>query len=237
MKTIYLAAVLIAIGGCSQRSVTLNDLETDQQKASYAVGMQIGQKLVPQLAEADLDNELMFLAMRAVVDGRTDELLMDDEMAKQATDTYQEQIVARLEAEREQNIAANKSAGEALLASNASKPGVVTLESGLQYERLSGQPGDSHPTLEDTVLARYHGTLPDGTVIDSSMNREEPASIPVKLVMPGWQEALQLMSEGEKWRIVIPPELAYGEEGSGQKILPHSTLIFDIELVEIKPRG
>ncbi|MCK0538582.1 FKBP-type peptidyl-prolyl cis-trans isomerase [Alcanivorax quisquiliarum] len=237
MRILYLATASLLVIGCSQHTATLDDLATDQQRASYAVGMQVGKQLAPQIEQAELDPALLMLAMQTILEGDESQLLLDDAMAAEATAAYQEALTRRFEAERAENIALNQAAGEALLASNRARAEVTTLPSGLQYERLAGEPNGRQPTLEDTVLAHFHGTLPDGTVIDSSLDREQPASIPLKRVMPGWQEALQLMSEGEKWRIVLPPELAYGDESAGQHILPHSTLIFEIELIEIRPQA
>ena len=109
---------------------------------------------------------------------------------------------------------------------------MTTLESGLQYEVLVEGSGPK-PSAEDTVVTHYHGTLTDGTVFDSSVERGSPASFPVNRVIPGWTEALQLMGVGSKWRLVIPPELAYGERGAGGAIPPNSTLVFEVELLEI----
>lgn len=237
MRILYLATSSIFILGCSTNNAILDELHTTQQKASYAVGIQVGKQLAPQIEQAELDPELLMLALRTILSGDESQLLLDDAAANQATEAYQQELTARLEAERARKIEINQEAGEALLASNRARPEVTTLPSGLQYERLAGQPDNAKPTLDDTVLAHFHGTLPDGTVFDSSLGREQPASIPLKRVMPGWQEALQLMSEGEKWRIVLPPDLAYGDEGAGQHILPHSTLIFEIELIEIRPQA
>lgn len=123
--------------------------------------------------------------------------------------------------------------GEALLAENGAKTGVTTLASGLQYEVLTAGEG-AKPAPEDTVVTHYHGTLPDGTVFDSSVDRGQPASFRVDRVIAGWTEALQLMSIGSKWRLVIPSDLAYGERGTGSSIPPNATLVFEVELLDIK---
>jgi FKBP-type peptidyl-prolyl cis-trans isomerase FklB len=125
-----------------------------------------------------------------------------------------------------------KADGEAFLAANKAKPGVITLESGLQYEILKAGDGKK-PTQEDTVLCNYRGTRVDGTEFDSSYGRGEPASFPVKGVIKGWTEALQLMPVGSKWRLVIPAQLAYGPLGKGP-IAPNSTLVFELELLGVK---
>ena len=119
------------------------------------------------------------------------------------------------------------------LTQDAQPEGVVTLPSGLQYEVLAEGNGAT-PGATDTVVVHYHGTLVDGTVFDSSVERGEPASFPVNGVIGGWTEALQLMQEGDKWRLTIPPELAYGERGAGEQIGPNATLIFEVELIEVR---
>jgi len=128
--------------------------------------------------------------------------------------------------------AKNLKAGEEFLAANASKAGVVTLPSGLQYEIITAGTGPK-PTAADQVKCHYHGTTIDGKVFDSSVDRGEPAVFPVGQVIPGWTEALQLMPVGSKWKLFIPAALAYGEKGAGADIKPNSTLIFEVELLEI----
>lgn len=129
--------------------------------------------------------------------------------------------------------AAKSNAGDAFLAENAKKEGVKTTSSGLQYKILKAGTGPS-PKATDTVKVHYHGTLINGTVFDSSVQRGEPISFPVQRVIPGWVEALQLMKVGDKWQLVIPPDLAYGAEGSSPEIAPNSTLIFEVELLGIE---
>lgn len=126
----------------------------------------------------------------------------------------------------------NIEAGKAFLIQNGTKPGVVVLGSGLQYEVLT-QGNGAKPKATDKVKCHYHGTLIDGTVFDSSVQRGTPATFPVNGVIQGWVEALQMMSVGSKWRLTIPSDLAYGAHGAGQHIGPHTTLIFDVELIEI----
>jgi FKBP-type peptidyl-prolyl cis-trans isomerase len=127
----------------------------------------------------------------------------------------------------------NKKEGEAYLAANAKKPGVKTTESGLQYKVLKAGDGAT-PKKTDTVRVHYHGTLTDGTVFDSSVERKQPAEFPVNRVIPGWTEALQLMKVGDKWQVTIPSDLAYGEQGTpGGPIGPNSVLVFEVELLDI----
>jgi FKBP-type peptidyl-prolyl cis-trans isomerase FklB len=127
----------------------------------------------------------------------------------------------------------NKQEGEAFLAANKGKPGVVTLPSGLQYKIVKEGTGKK-PTIDDTVVCNYRGTLIDGTEFDSSYKRNETATFPVKGVIKGWTEVLQLMPVGSTWQVFIPPSLAYGERGAGNSIGPNATLVFEVELVAIK---
>jgi FKBP-type peptidyl-prolyl cis-trans isomerase FklB len=127
----------------------------------------------------------------------------------------------------------NKAEGEKFLAENAKKEGVKVLPSGLQYKEITPGTGKS-PKTADTVTTHYKGTLTDGTEFDSSYKRGEPATFPVSGVIPGWTEALQLMKEGAKWQLFVPPNLAYGEKGAGQVIGPNATLIFEVELLTVK---
>ena len=142
-------------------------------------------------------------------------------------------VAEKLASMKSQQAAENLKAGEAFLAENKKRPEVVALPSGLQYEILEAGTGPS-PKNFHNVTCHYHGTLIDGTVFDSSVDRGEPISFPVDGVIPGWTEALQLMKEGDKWKIFIPSNLAYGEHGAGEKIAPNSTLVFEVELLSIE---
>jgi len=136
-----------------------------------------------------------------------------------------------MQVEAQQKAEAAAAEGRAFLAENAKRDGVVVLESGLQYEVLAAGDG-AKPTREDSVRTHYHGTLIDGSVFDSSYQRGQPAEFPVGGVIAGWTEALQLMNAGSKWRLYVPSELAYGAQGVGS-IPPHSTLVFDVELLDV----
>jgi FKBP-type peptidyl-prolyl cis-trans isomerase len=148
-----------------------------------------------------------------------------------AIQLFQERMTAAAQAEMEANLAST----QAFLESNGAREGVVSTASGLQYEVISSGPADGEsPTANDAVLAHYHGTLIDGTVFDSSVDRGEPAEFGLNQVISGWTEALQLMNVGDKWRLFLPPNLAYGEQSPTPAIPPNSALIFEVELLEIR---
>ena len=228
--TVLLAAATLAACGQSG-DAPLTSLEGDVQTASYAIGYRTGQQM--QGRTDDLDIDAFVAGLRAGAKGQTDGLLLPEEDMDEALVAYQQAQYEKMQGEMRERGAANREAGDQFRAENAARDEVTTLESGLQYEVLESGDGDSNPTLEDTVRAHYHGTLVDGTVFDSSVERGEPATFPLAHVIEGWQEALQLMSVGDKWRIVIPPDLAYGDQEAGGRIPPGSTLVFDVELLEI----
>jgi FKBP-type peptidyl-prolyl cis-trans isomerase FklB len=152
---------------------------------------------------------------------------------KEAFEAFQKEVVAKQEVKAKESADKNLKAGEAFLAENAKKEGVVTLPSGLQYKVIEAGSGKT-PKASDTVTVNYRGTLIDGKEFDSSYKRGEPATFPVSGVIAGWTEALQLMKEGAKWQLVIPPGLAYGEKGAGPVIGPNSTLVFEVELIKVQ---
>jgi len=198
-------------------------MEADKSKASYGVGMSIAESLAQQeLSTLDLDQVLA--GMRTIFNGETP--LITPEEANQHIQRY-------LDAQKTQKYEVNKLAGEAFLADNAQRPEVNTTASGLQYEVL--QEGDGpKPSPTSQVTVHYHGTLIDGTVFDSSVERGAPATFGVNQVIRGWTEALQLMAAGSKYRLTIPQELAYGANPHpGGAIQPYAALIFDVELLSI----
>lgn len=191
-------------------------------KISYALGLSIANNfLASGIKEVNI--EAFTKALGDVLGEKTPEMSYDE--AKNVINEYFTKL-------QEERVGINKKAGDEFLKINKEKAGVVTLASGLQYEILKKGEGKT-PAASDTVKVHYTGTLIDGTVFDSSVQRGEPAQFGVTQVIPGWVEALQLMPVGSKWKLAIPSELAYGAQGAGQSIEPHSTLIFEVELLDI----
>ncbi len=220
----YLAAATAALlaGSLATSSFAQDDkLASDEAKVSYGLGMMVGERVLKQYGELDYD--LLVEAMKAQAAG--EDTLMSMEDAQAALEAQQQQAAGEA-------AAAASAEGEAFLAENAAREGVSVTDSGLQYEVLTEAEG-AKPTEDDTVSVHYVGTLMDGTTFDSSVDRGEPASFPLKGVIPGWTEGLQLMNLGSKYRFVIPSDLAYGDRGAGQAIGPGATLVFEVELLEI----
>lgn len=225
MKTLLTTASLAAL--LTAAPLALAAPETDDEKLGYSLGVTLGQSI--QQDVEDLDIDAFTQAIRDVFAG--DELEMSDQEMAEALTAFQQQAMAARQAETEQKAAANRAEGEAYLAENAEQEGVTVTDSGLQYRELESGDGAT-PEADDTVEVHYEGTLIDGTVFDSSYERGEPVSFQVGQVIEGWQEALQLMSVGDTWEVVIPSDLAYGAQGQGP-IGPHETLIFKVELLDI----
>ena len=203
-------------------------LKTPKDKLSYIIGVQIGNDLKSQ--SVDVDPVLVNKGMQDSIAGN--KLLISDQEAKDIIAAYQKERAGKMAEEKKKLGEKNKQEGTAFLAANKKKEGVKTLPSGLQYKVIKEGTGKT-PKATDTVVTQYKGTLINGTEFDSSYRRNEPATFPVNGVIRGWTEALQLMKEGSKWEIVVPPELAYGEQGAGP-IGPNATLIFEVELVSVK---
>ncbi|ADJ28039.1 FKBP-type peptidyl-prolyl cis-trans isomerase [Nitrosococcus watsonii] len=201
------------------------ELETDAKKLSYLIGYQFGQNMQQQGIE--LDKQAFMLALEDALQQTPSRL--SPEQAKAAMNAVQQQAQQK----RTESGEKNKATGKDFLKTNKEKEGVVELPNGLQY-RIIEQGEGKKPAAEDTVVVNYRGTLVDGTVFDSSYERGEPVTFKVNGVIKGWQQALQLMPVGSKWKVFIPSDLAYGERGAGRLIGPNETLIFDIELLEIK---
>lgn len=201
----------------------------DPEKTGYSVGYDIGKNLGRQ--GLDLPAEALLKGFSDGYQGKAG-ALSDQEMQSIKT-AYQQQIMAKRAEAMKQAAAKNAKDGEAYLAENKKKEGVVTTASGVQYKILKDGTG-KQPKATDTVKVQYRGTLPDGKEFDSSYKRGEPASFKVNGVIKGWTEALQLMKEGAKWQLVIPAALAYGERGM-PGIGPNQVLLFDVELLEVLP--
>jgi len=204
-------------------------LATPTDKRSYGLGMDLGKQLHAQGIAINAD---VFAKgfKDALSGGKT---LLTDEEAHTAVMELQAEMRRKMMETRRVAGDENKKAGEAFLAENKTKPGVVTLPGGLQYKILKAGEGKK-PTLSDTVVCNYRGTLINGTEFDSSYKRNQPATFPVKGVIKGWTEALQLMPVGSKWQLFIPSDLAYGASGAGNLIGPNATLIFEVELLSIQ---
>lgn len=235
-KFLQILAVAILVSACSQSAtgqlghqVPLN---SNIDSVSYGLGVTVGHDLKQNLQRSGLDSlnmDALFMGMRDAADGHE---RADAEAIQAVVQDYMLAAQRKMLAQQAEAGAANLAEGEAFLAENGKKPGVITTGSGLQYE-VERQGDGPKPTAEQTVEVHYRGTLIDGTQFDSSYDRGEPARFPVNGVIPGWVEALQLMPVGAKWKLFIPSTLAYGSQGMGGDIPPNSTLIFEVELLDI----
>jgi FKBP-type peptidyl-prolyl cis-trans isomerase len=207
-------------------------LTTQKDKFSYALGMNLGTSLHRQSVPVD-PNILLRGLKDAMAGGKTE---LTEDQAKAALTEVQNQIRQKQQAQMQEAGEMNKKEGDAFLAANKTKEGVVTLPSGLQYKILTAGTGPK-PTAADSVVCNYRGTLINGTEFDSSYKRGQPATFPVSGVIKGWTEALPLMPVGSKWQLVIPPDLAYGDRAPGPEIGPNSTLIFEVELLSIQNKS
>jgi FKBP-type peptidyl-prolyl cis-trans isomerase FklB len=207
-------------------------LKTQKEKASYAIGLNIGKSL--HRDSVDVDTAILARGLKDALAG-SKSLLTDDEVKAVLTAL---QLDMRKKQEEKMQIAGdtNKRTGEAFLAANRTKDGVVTLPSGLQYKILKEGAGPK-PSATDSVVCNYKGTLIDSTEFDSSYKRGEPVTFPVNGVIKGWTEALQLMPVGSKWQLFVPSDLAYGQRGPSPEIGPNSTLVFEVELLSIQPKA
>ena len=206
-------------------------LKTDKDKASYAIGMSIGKSMHKDAV--DIDPNIFARGLKDALAGG--KLLMTDEEAQAAITALKSDVQKKQEDKMAQAGEGNVKEGEAFLAANKMKEGVVTLPSGLQYKILTVGTGPM-PTAADSVVCNYKGTLISGKVFDASASHGGPATFPVGGVIKGWTEALQLMPVGSKWQLFIPPDLAYGQRGAGGDIGPGTTLIFEVELLSIKAK-
>lgn len=212
---------------------TTSPFKDQKEKTSYAIGAYFGRFLQNQAMDPnDVDANILLQGLKDAMVGKSQ---MTDEEQRSTLMQLQQASQAKIAEKRKVESAANQKEGEAFLAANKTKEGVVTLPSGLQYKVLKAGTG-AKPTASDTVSCNYRGTLLNGTEFDSSYKRGQPLTIQVGGVIKGWTEALQLMNVGSKWQLFIPANLAYGEQGSGRDIPPNATLIFDVELVSIQSK-
>lgn len=204
------------------------NLKSTSDSVSYAVGILVAQNF--KFQGVQLDPTWIAKGFESVNAGTNP--LMDLAKCQQVVNDFMQKVQAKAQAEQEKKNEPNRLAGEQFLATNKTKEGVMTTASGLQYQIIQAGNGPK-PGTADQVKVHYHGTLIDGTVFDSSVQRGEPITFPVTGVIPGWVEALQLMPQGSKWKLFIPQQLAYGNRQAGDKILPFSALIFEVELLEV----
>jgi len=225
IKQFILPSIVIAMMAvsCNAQDKKKSDasIKSLKDSISYSLGVSIGNNFKTNSLDS-VDFDLMAKAMKDVFAGKT---AISQEDADKAIQNFMQQ---KEKVKGEENL----KKGQAFLEENKKKAGVVTTASGLQYMIIKEGTGPK-PVLSDKVTTHYHGTLLDGTVFDSSVDRGQPASFPVSGVIPGWTEALQLMPVGSKWKLFVPSALAYGERGAGGKIGPNTTLIFEVELLSI----
>ncbi|WJJ96331.1 FKBP-type peptidyl-prolyl cis-trans isomerase [Algibacter luteus] len=229
MKYLSLTAVLIFLVSCNKNGAAQKPIKTELDSVSYAIGMDVAKNV--KASFDDFDNDLFIQGFNNVIDST--DILLDQAVAQQVVRTYFQNKQKEEAVKRQEEALKNKEEGEKFLSENKTKDGVVTTESGLQYMVLKEGTGEK-PTTASKVKVHYHGTLIDGTVFDSSVDRGEPTEFGVTQVIKGWTEGLQLMPVGSKYKFFIPSDLAYGgNPRPGGAIKPNSTLIFDVELLEI----
>lgn len=231
MKFSWIAVVGIIFLASQVSAQESQTLKSQKEKISYMIGMDIGGNFKRQ--SVDIDPDILARGIKDALSGAKPQL--SDQEAREVMASFEKEMRAKQEEIRKTVGEKNKIEGEKFLAENKSKEGIQTLPDGLQYKVITPGKGKK-PQLTDTVIAHYRGTLIDGTEFDSSYRRGQPASFPVSGVIRGWTEALQLMEEGGKWQLFIPPNLAYGDRGAGQVIGPNAVLIFEVELISIQEK-
>jgi FKBP-type peptidyl-prolyl cis-trans isomerase FklB len=222
----------VAVLGCLVSQLRAEDQATftdKKQKFSYSLGMNFGTSWKSQEIDVDLDT-----LVKGIKDAMAGKTALTQEQARETLMEFSKEMRAKQEEKRKLLGEKNKKEGAEFLAANKNKSGVITLPSGLQYKVITDGTGPI-PKSNDTVSVNYVGTLIDGTEFDSSIKRGQPASFPVTRVIKGWTEALEMMKVGSKWELFIPSDLAYGTNGSGSKIAPNATLIFNVDLLSIQP--
>lgn len=254
MKKLMIAALAFGLAACQQGEDTqaadkpdngvvaeakagegaaTGQFTNEDEKASYAIGLKYGEAMSRDVKELDLD-----LFYKGLTHGfKGEKPLLDPQEVMTTLKALQTRKMKEMQDAQQQAAEDNKAKSDAFLSENKEREGVTTTESGLQYEVISsGEEGAASPDANDKVKVHYHGTLVDGTVFDSSVDRGEPIEFAVNGVIKGWTEALQLMKKGDKWKLYIPSDLAYGQRGAGPKIGPNSALIFEVELLDITPQ-
>ncbi|MBL6593435.1 MAG: FKBP-type peptidyl-prolyl cis-trans isomerase [Flavobacteriales bacterium] len=219
---IFLSSLILFIACKTEKTNKTANLITELDSVSYSLGVNIGENIKTQFEDINLDN----------FEAGIKDVLEKDVEAKISDNQAQAIIQSYFSKKQQKQSESVIEEGINFLRENGKREGVTTLASGLQYEVINDGTGPK-PTIEDNVTTHYHGTLIDGTVFDSSVDRGEPASFPVGGVIKGWTEALLLMAVGSKWKLYVPYDLAYGERGAGPQIGPYSTLIFEVELISI----
>jgi FKBP-type peptidyl-prolyl cis-trans isomerase FklB len=224
---VLLAATVLVSSAVAQKTTELKD---EKDKVSYSIGLDIGSTFKKQ--KMDINPDMLLAGVRDALSGNKPALT--DEQVKETLTNFSKSMMEKQAAQAKEAASKNAETGEKFLAENKGKEGVKTTASGLQYKVIQEGKGES-PKATDTVVTNYRGTLINGTEFDSSYKRGEPASFPVNRVIKGWTEALQMMKPGSKYQLFVPAELAYGERGAGGEIGPNETLIFEVELLEVKP--
>jgi len=231
MKLTWMAILGVGILGAQTSAQEPAAPKTEKEKVSYGIGVAVERNFKRQGIEVDLDSVIK--GMRDAASG--DKLIMTEDDLNATLTAFRTEMAKKQEQATKKAAEVNKKAGEAFLAENKKKDGVLTLPSGLQYKILKAGEGRK-PTMDDTVECQYRGALLDGTEFDSSYRMGKPLTFDVKGVIAGWREALQLMPVGSKWQLFVPPQLAYGERGTSG-IGPNVTLVFEVELVSIQSKS
>jgi FKBP-type peptidyl-prolyl cis-trans isomerase len=230
-SVVYVAGLALAITSCAQAVDAEVSLETDEEKAAYGIGFGFAANLKAQTAGLELSADAL---VKGVMDAMTEaEMSVSEEDVQAAITALQQKQVEAQQAEASEKSAVAREEGETFLAANSEKDGVMTTDSGLQYEVITRGDSEERPLASNTVEVHYHGTLINGTVFDSSVERGESIEFPLNGVIAGWTEGVQLMAIGDKFRFFIPADLAYGDAQSSPLIPPGSTLIFEVELLSI----
>lgn len=230
MNAFWAAALVVGITGCQNTSEKQVNLETQTDKVSYSIGLNIGQNM--KRDSIKINPEVL---IRGIMDASLDSArhLMTEAQIQETMTAFQKEMQKKQQENARMAGEKNRAEGDAYLAANSKKPGVVTLPSGLQY-RIITQGTGKKPSASSTVSTHYVGRLLNGFEFDSSVKRGQPATFPCNGVIKGWSEALQIMPVGSKWELVIPPSLGYGEQGAGGVIPPNAVLVFELELLSIQ---